>query len=51
MFTVTLSGPSTTDLIVSYVLKGSAINGTDYGKLKTFKRIKAGKTKKNILSR
>ena len=49
VFTITLSSPLTTDLIVSYVLKGSAVNGTDYQKLKTFKKINAGKTKKTIV--
>ncbi len=48
VFTLTLSAPQPNDLIVSYAIKGSAVNGTDYAMIKTFKKIKAGKTSKAI---
>ncbi len=47
-FTVSLSAAQTVDLHVSYTIKGSAINGTDYVMLTGTKKIKAGKTSKPI---
>ncbi len=47
-FTVSLSAVQTTDTVVSYTLKGSATNGTDYAYLKGTVKIKAGKTGKVI---
>lgn len=48
VFTVGLSEAQPADLIVSYTVKGSAANGTDYAYLKGTVKIKAGKTSKTI---
>ena len=48
VLTVTLSAPQTTDTTVSYTIKGSAVNGTDYLELTGTKKIRAGKTTKPI---
>ena len=48
VFTVTLSAPQTSDVLVNYTIKGSATNGTDYVRLKGSKKIKAGQTSKPI---
>lgn len=47
-FTLTLSAAQTTDTIVSYKIKGTAKNGTDYVLIKHQMKIKAGKTSKPI---
>ena len=49
MFTISLSRALTSDLIVGYTIKGTALNGTDYLTIKSSKKIKAGKMAKNIL--
>ena len=49
VFSFTLSAPSATDVKVAYVLKGTAVNGTDYTFLKGTVKIKAGKTSKTVL--
>ena len=48
VFTFTLSAPSAADVKVNYVLKGTAVNGTDYTFLKGSVKIKAGKTSKAV---
>jgi uncharacterized repeat protein (TIGR03803 family) len=48
VFTLTLSAPQSADVVVSYMIKGTAINGVDYQLIKASKKIKAGKTSKNI---
>ena len=48
VFTVTLSAAQSTDTVVHYTVKGTAINGTDYALLSGSKKIKAGQTSKNI---
>ena len=47
-FLLTLSNAAATDTVVSYVVKGTAVNGTDYVLLNGTKKIKAGKTSKPI---
>ena len=47
-FALTLSGAQTSDLVVSYVLKGTAANGVDYVYRKGTAKIKAGRTTKLI---
>ena len=47
-FLLTLSSAPTTDVVVNFTIKGTAINGTDYVLLKATKKIKAGKTSKPI---
>ena len=47
-FMLTLSSAPSTDVVVSFTIKGTAINGTDYVVLKDTKKIKAGKTSKPI---
>ena len=47
-FTVSLSPTSTADTVINFTIKGTAVNGTDYTLLNTTKKIKAGKTSKNI---
>ena len=46
--TVSLPTALSSDLVVYYVLKGSAVNGTDYDHLSGHVRIKAGKTTRPI---
>ena len=48
VFTLTLSAAQASDVVVSYTIKGSAVNGTDYVLLSGTKKIKAGKTSKPI---
>ena len=48
VFTLTLSAAQTSDVVVDYTIKGSAVNGTDYVALSGSKKIKAGKTTKPI---
>ena len=45
---LTLSAAQTSDIVVTYTIKGSAVNGTDYVLLSGTKKIKAGKTTKPI---
>ena len=47
-FTLSLSAPPTSDLTISFTIKGTATNGTDYVLIKTTKKIKAGHTSKPI---
>ena len=47
-FTLTIPSALSTDLIVSYTVKGSATPGADYPMLKGTAKIKAGKTSKAI---
>ena len=47
-FTLQLSTAQDHDVVVSFTIGGSAVNGTDYAALKTTKTIKAGKTSKPI---
>lgn len=47
-FVFTLSAPAPTDLVLAYRVKGSAANGSDYGLLKGFTKIKAGETRRTI---
>lgn len=47
-FTVSLSAVQDHDVMISYTIKGSATNGTDYVLLKGTKKIKAGKLSKPI---
>ncbi len=47
-FTLSIANAVSSDVKVSYTLKGSAINGTDYAYLKGFTKIKAGRTSKAI---
>ncbi len=48
VFTVSLSSPQSTDVLVHYTIRGSAVNGTDYVELSGTKKIKAGKTSRQI---
>ena len=48
IFTVTLSAVQDHDVTVSYTIKGSAANGTDYVLLSGTRKIKAGKLSKPI---
>lgn len=48
VFTVSLSAAQSTDTMVNYAVKGSAINGTDYVLLSGVKKILAGQTSKRI---
>ena len=48
VFTISLSAAQTSDVVVTYTVKGSAVNGTDYVALSGTKKIKAGKTSKPI---
>ena len=48
VFTLSLSAPQDQDVTVSFTIKGSAVNGSDYVLLKGTKKIKAGKTSKPI---
>ena len=47
-FLLTLSQVQTTDVMVHYTVKGSAVNGTDYVLLSGTKKIKAGSTSKPV---
>ena len=47
-FEVALSAVQTSDVVVNYTIKGSAVNGTDYVQLSGTKKIKAGKLSKPI---
>ncbi len=47
-FLLTLSPAPTSDVVVNFIIKGSAVNGTDYVLLEATKKIKAGKTSKPI---
>lgn len=47
-FLVSIDEPPTSNLFVNYIVKGSALNGTDYLFLKGTKKIKPGKTSKPI---
>lgn len=47
-FTMSLSEPQPSNVVVYYAVKGSAVNGTDYVYLKGKQKIKAGKTSKTI---
>ena len=47
-FLLTLSSAPTSDVVVNFTIKGTAINGTDYVLLKATKKIKAGHTSKPI---
>ena len=48
VFTLTFSVAPTSDVVVNYTIKGSAVNGTDDVLLSGIKKIKAGKTSKPI---
>ena len=48
VFTVSLSAARTSDTVIYYTLKGTAVNGTDYVLLTGMKTIKAGKTSRPI---
>ena len=48
VFTVSLSAAQSADVIVHYAVKGSAVNGVDYGLLSGKVRIKAGHLSKAI---
>ncbi len=48
VFTLNLSAAQDHDVVISFAIKGTAANGTDYVLLKTTKKIKAGKTSKPI---
>ena len=48
VLTLRLSEPQATDTTVRYVVKGSAVNGTDYVLLKGTAKIKAGRTSKAV---
>ena len=43
-----MSAAQANDIVVSFTIKGTAVNGTDYVLLKTTKKIKAGSTSKPI---
>ncbi len=47
-FQLTLSSAPSSDVVVNFAIKGTAVNGTDYVLLKATKKIKAGKTSKPI---
>ncbi len=47
-FMLTLSSAPSTDVVINFTIKGTAVNGTDYLLLKMTKKIKAGKTSKPI---
>ncbi len=47
-FQLSLSSPPSSDVVVNFSIKGSAVNGTDYLLLKDTKKIKAGHTSKPI---
>ena len=47
-FLLTLSSAPSSDVVVNFTIKGSAVNGTDYVLLNATKKIKAGKTSKPI---
>ena len=47
-FTLSLSPAPTSDVVVNFTIKGTAVDGTDYVFLKATKKIKAGKTSKPI---
>ena len=47
-FLLTHTGDLSQDLYVTYTIKGSAANGTDYLTLPTAKKIKAGKSTKQV---
>ncbi len=47
-FLLTLSSAPSSDVVVNFTIKGTAVNGTDYVLLKATKKIKAGKTSKPI---
>ncbi len=46
--TLTRTGDTNTELVVNYVVKGSAVNGQDYQTLKGTKKFKAGKASVKI---
>ncbi len=48
VFTLSLSSPPGSDVMVNLSIKGTAVNGTDYVLLKMTKKIKAGHTTKPI---
>ena len=48
VFTITLSAVQTNKVVVTYTIKGSAVNGTDYVALSGTTKIKAGKASKSI---
>lgn len=47
-FTLSLSAAQSSDVVVNFIIKGTAVNGTDYVELSGAKKIKAGKTSKPI---
>ena len=47
-FTLSLSAPPSSDVVVNLAIKGTAVNGIDYVLLKMTKKIKAGHTSKPI---
>lgn len=47
-FDLTFSAPTTVDLVVSFTIGGTGVNGVDYTAIKTTKKIPAGKTGKPI---
>ena len=48
VFTLSLAAVQTSDVVVNFTIKGTAINGVDYQRLKTTKKIKAGETTRTI---
>lgn len=48
VFTITLSSAPTSDVTVSYKVKGTAVNGSDYVLLKSSKKIRKGRTSKRV---
>lgn len=50
-FTITRQGDPSADILVSFLLKGTAKSGTDFSTLKLTKKIKAGKTSKRVVIR